>query len=78
MIRVKSLRELRKLLVQIQRAGSHYKARFAGHSTFTFGATPEEARQRLLKTPSSSVKDSQRNAEVRKRNFFLDFRGVHE
>jgi hypothetical protein len=33
--------KLRK--IQVQRAGSHYKARFDGEATFTFGATPEYA-----------------------------------
>jgi hypothetical protein len=33
--------------VEVSRAGTHYKARYAGHATFCFGRTPEEAAQRL-------------------------------
>jgi len=33
--------------VQIQRAGSHYKARFCGHKNFVFGRSPQEAAKNL-------------------------------
>lgn len=34
--------------VQISKAGGFVKARFRGRANFTFGATPEEAKQRLF------------------------------
>jgi hypothetical protein len=51
-----SSRQLRRLKlrlklddsVQLQRVGSHYKARFRGEANCVFGATAEEAKQRLL------------------------------
>jgi hypothetical protein len=33
--------------VQVHRAGSHYRARYAGESTVCFGTTPTEAQNRL-------------------------------
>lgn len=47
---IKSFRELRKSkLVQIEKAGAFYKARFAGKSHFVFGSSKEDALQRLGK-----------------------------
>lgn len=53
---VKSFHALRNLniklkrddSVQISKAGGFVKARFRGRANFTFGATPEEAKQRLF------------------------------
>ena len=36
--------------VQVTKAGSHYRARFRGRANCAFGATAEEAKQRLLST----------------------------
>ena len=33
--------------LQVQRAGSHFKARFAGRADYTFGTSPQEAEQKL-------------------------------
>ncbi len=33
--------------VQVQRVGSHYRARYAGDATCCFGRTPSEAQNRL-------------------------------
>ena len=66
--KVNSLRELSKLkvgpVVQIQRAGGHFKARFRGNANFVFGASAAEAHQRLLKTPSCTLINSPKNAAV--------------
>jgi hypothetical protein len=74
---VKSLRDLHKLkvgpVIQIQRAGKFYKARYAGAATFVFGSTAQEARG-LLKAPSRSVNDYQHNAMVRGNNWAIGFR----
>jgi hypothetical protein len=35
-------------VIQVQRTGSHYLARFAGQADATFGETREEAEQKLL------------------------------
>lgn len=52
MVTLKSLRDLHKLsigpVVQLQRAGGHFKARFAGKADYTFGISPQEAKERLL------------------------------
>jgi hypothetical protein len=53
---VKSFDALRKLKlkvksddhVQLTKSGGMFKARFHGHANFVFGATPEDAKQRLL------------------------------
>jgi hypothetical protein len=37
--------------VRVQRAGSHYKARFDGEASCAFGATPHEAAARLKALP---------------------------
>jgi hypothetical protein len=59
-------------VIQIQRTGNgFYKARYEGCSNFTFGATPEEACQRLDKIPSRNCK---KNAAIAKRNLALGFK----
>ncbi len=77
MLKVNSFRKLRRLkdkpVVQLQRAGGFYKARWPGRANFIFGATVGEARNRLLRA-SSSFQDSHFNAEVRKRNQVLNWR----
>lgn len=60
---VKSFRALRKLKirvkpgenVEIAKAGGFVKARIRGHANFTFGATAEEAKQRLLSIVSKNL-----------------------
>src|SRR5437016_4492820 len=53
--------------VQVTKAGSHYRARFGGRANCVFGSTAQEARKRLLNSPSA--KDSQHNASMRERNW---------
>ncbi|SRR6266567_1132436 len=77
---VKSFRALRKLKirvkiadgVQVTKAGSHYRARFRGRANSVFGSTAQEARERLLNSPSA--KDSQRNSSMRNRNWAEGFK----
>ena len=77
---VKSFRALRKLEigvkvadgVEITKAGSHYRARFRGRANSVFGSTPQEARERLIRTPSA--RDSKRNASMRNRNWAEGFK----
>jgi len=58
--------------VQVTKAGTHYRARFRGRANSVFGSTAQEARERLMKTPSA--KDSQRNSSMRKRNWAEGFK----
>lgn len=59
---VKSFRALHKLKIKVKRdenvqlskAGGFVKARVRGHANFVFGATPEEAKTRLLSAISKS------------------------
>lgn len=37
--------------IQVQRAGSHYKARYAGEASCCFGETPQDATRRLDDLP---------------------------
>jgi hypothetical protein len=57
---VKSFKELRKLrigpTVQIERAGSHFKARHPGRSEFVFGTSPADARRNLRRMGPGSKK----------------------
>ena len=50
-MKVTSFAELSKLEVgsriQVERAGTHYKARYAGCAAFVFGLTKQEAEKRL-------------------------------
>ncbi len=75
---VKSLRDLQKLkvepVVQTQRAGGFFKARYAGTANCVFGASPAEARERLLNTPSKLVHNNKRNGLVREHNGVNGFR----
>jgi hypothetical protein len=45
--------------IQIQRAGSRFKSRYAGTPNFCFGLTPEEATKKL-KTTNGSVRHTPR------------------
>src|SRR5260370_31650135 len=73
---ITSLKDLRNLTfsspIEIQRAGGFFKARWPGRANFVFGATVEEARQRLLNGTPRCSEDSHHNAEVRKRNQVLN------
>jgi len=42
---IRKRRKQRK--IEVSRAGSHYKARYAGHASYCFGSTPKEAIERL-------------------------------
>ncbi len=61
---VRSLRDIRKLKirvkrddsVQISKAGGFVKARFRGRANFAFGATAEEAKQRLFSVVAKRLK----------------------
>ena len=83
-VRVRTLQHLGQLnlklkrddSVQITRCGSHYKARFKGRANAVFGATAEEAIERLRDTPSKLVKDSARNARFAERNWLHGFRAM--
>jgi hypothetical protein len=61
---VKSFRAVRKLKltftkrdddVHITKAGSHCRARFHGQANFVFGASAEEAKQRLLSAVAKNL-----------------------
>jgi hypothetical protein len=68
---MKSFRDLHELkvgpVVQITRAGGFYRARFRGCANSVFGATPEDARRRLLEAPRYLGHDNLHNAGVRER-----------
>jgi len=40
--------------IQVQRAGSHYRARYAGQAACCFGETPQEASSKLRYLPRSA------------------------
>jgi hypothetical protein len=75
---VTSFRHLRKLRlkcddsVQIQRIGGHYKARWKGAANCVLGSTAQEARERLMNTPTYT--DTRRNAKQREHNWATGFR----
>ena len=77
-MRITSLRELHRLKlgppIEVSKAGAFYKARYAGAASFVFGNSPEEAKQRLLNTPSRVVKNSHRNSAIREMNWAFGFR----
>jgi hypothetical protein len=78
---VKSFSDIHKLKlkrdeVQLTKAGGHFKARFNGDANFVFGSTAQEARDRLLNTPSRTLRNKRRNSEVRERNLAMGFREV--
>jgi len=55
-------------VIQIRPAGGFFRARYAGHASFVFGATAAEARERLFNTPSKTVRNSRRKGAVREIN----------
>lgn len=73
---VRSLRDLRKLklklergTIQVTRAGGYFRARFHGHANCVMHSTAEGAVQRLMDSPSRAVRNDNQNSEVRaKRN----------
>ena len=64
------------LLVQVTRAGSHYRARWQGNRNCVFGASREEAIKRLHLSPSRFLKDSVRNAKIAEQNWAYGFRAA--
>lgn len=79
MLKLNSFRDLNRFnfgpVIQVQRAGGFYKARYAGCSSFVFGSNPEEARQRLLNTPLKCARNTRRNSEIKEHNWGTGFRG---
>jgi hypothetical protein len=74
---IKSFSELRLRLkdsVQIQRIGSHYKARFKGAANCVIGSTAQEARERLMNTRQSYLRDTPLNLKRREHNWATGFR----
>ena len=69
---VRSLRDLRKLKlqlnrdsVQVTRCGGYFRARFVGHANCVMHSTAEDAVQRLLDSPSRAVRNDKQNSVVR-------------
>jgi len=45
-------------VIDIQRAGGYFKARFRGNKNFVFGTSPQDARQKLLDSPANIWRDN--------------------
>jgi hypothetical protein len=76
---LKSFSDIHKLKVkrnevQLTKAGGHFKARFIGDANCVFGSTAQEARERLLNTPSRTLRNKRRNSEIREHNLAMGFR----
>jgi len=73
--KVNSLRDLHRLrlkddVVQITKAGTHYKARWPGGANFVFAPNPKEAEERL-RSVSDRYRNDHRNDRARQTNYWI-------